>query len=294
MFLRRVFLGFCFLQVSPSLVRLLERPLSASVSVECSRGGVALRRAIKSFVRMKCHAIVLDCSLNGYPTVVRAVYNMFLVAAMRTHCYVQRMAGQGGGGHAAGRNAAHLAACVCEAVEFGARLIHTRTRNKRPHQPPTGTPPPSAAGCGLFTRCVSLAFADGPYGPLPSPSQLLLPLPSPAPCAEAPGHAGQFGHCAVSPLKAVWLGLKGFHAALSRRAGMYGPVLAVLRARIRATEERMERREGQRRRRHAAGNARPGEEGGGAAERPVHEEPPSSRRATPCWTRPHGYDTLTV
>jgi len=231
--------------------------------VECARGGVALRRAVKSFVRMKCHAMVLDGTLNRYTTVVRNVYTMFLVAAMRTHCYLRGMGGHGGGGgHAAGRNAAHVAACVCEAVEFGARLIHTRTRNKRPHQPPTGAAPPSAANCGLFTRCVSLAFVEGgPAGPTPPPGP------------EAAG-VGQFGHCAVSPLKAEWLGLKGFHAALSRRAGMYKPVLAVLRARIRATEERMERRDGQRRRRHAAGNARPGEEGGGTAERPVTEDIP--------------------
>jgi hypothetical protein len=58
-------------------------------------------------VRTKCHAIVLDGSINSYPSgidiikaitifslsklVLESVYTMFLVAAMRTACYIRKI-----------------------------------------------------------------------------------------------------------------------------------------------------------------------------------------------------------
>ena len=107
------------LSLTPSLLSLLY--ISAN-------SGVALRRNLKTFVRMKCHAMVLDSSLNSYPTVVCTVYTMFLMAAMRAHCYIQAVAkGHKGQSHRVPlRNAEHVCACVYEAIQFGARLIHTR------------------------------------------------------------------------------------------------------------------------------------------------------------------------
>ena len=87
-----------------------------------------MRRAIKTFVRMKCHAMVLDSSLNSYPTVLRTVYTMFLLAAMRTHCYIKAVAKghKGQHHHTPLHHAVHVCTCVYEAIQFGARLIHTR------------------------------------------------------------------------------------------------------------------------------------------------------------------------
>jgi hypothetical protein len=111
------------IKIRPSLDRTLERPLSSSVTIEATRPGISLRRSIKGFVRMKCHAMVLDAALNSYPTVLRTVYRMFLFAAMRTHNYLKSM-----NKAAMKRNVLHLCRSVYEAVMFGARLIHSRTR----------------------------------------------------------------------------------------------------------------------------------------------------------------------
>jgi hypothetical protein len=107
-------------KIRPDYKRLLDLPMRHWVTVDCTQPGTALRRAIKGFVRMKCHSLVLvsdgsystalgkihvscylnyfvvlwsscqqDSSLNTFPTVVRTVYTIFLVAAMRTHAYVR-------------------------------------------------------------------------------------------------------------------------------------------------------------------------------------------------------------
>ena len=113
------------LEIKPCMRRMLERPLRASVSVEAMQSGLALRRAMKSFVKTKCQAIVLDASLNSYSTVYQSIYTLFLVAAMRTQIYVQHMQG-----FRISKNVSFLIECIVEAVFFGARLIHSRTSKR--------------------------------------------------------------------------------------------------------------------------------------------------------------------
>lgn len=72
------------LQVTPSFQRLLENPINQSLLIDGWKMGVGLRKAMKCFVRMKCHAIFLDNSINRYSTVVGTVYEMYLMVAVRT------------------------------------------------------------------------------------------------------------------------------------------------------------------------------------------------------------------
>ena len=76
------------LQVSPSFQRLLENPINRSLLIDGCKVGVGLRKAMKSFVRMKCHAIYLDRMINWYSTVVSTVYEMYLMVAMRTMAHL--------------------------------------------------------------------------------------------------------------------------------------------------------------------------------------------------------------
>jgi telomerase reverse transcriptase len=146
------------LEVRPSVARLLERPLRNSITVECSNTGRALRRAIKSFVRSKCHGIVLDSSLNRNVTVLHSVYSIFLVAAMRSHSFLTRLGPQG-----IQCNIFHVVRCIYAGIIFGARLVHSRTKTKRIrcsadsfYVSATSKDDDAEADCRLFKKSVSM------------------------------------------------------------------------------------------------------------------------------------------
>lgn len=154
------------LEVTCHFVRILERPLLSSVLVEFTRSGAAFKRAIKTFMRTKCHAIVLDAQLNSKPTVACTLYTMYLVVAMRTHAYLKHLR------QATGQqtNPAHIQSCITEGIMFGARLIYTRTARKSCRKLHLGSSAsqyhggvgneedehlsPSAVDLRLFSECV--------------------------------------------------------------------------------------------------------------------------------------------
>lgn len=240
------------LEISNSLVRLFERPLTSSISVECAHSGLAVRLCIKSLVRMKCHAIVLDSELNLYPTVLKTVYSMFLVAAMRTHAYLKALHRNSKGI----KNSTYLCTCIDEAIQFGARLIHSRTRfqKKQPLNLGDGRLRGNDKVSSLFTRCVSLAFDPTRGSGSEGVSGLKGGLQGGAGSKVGPdvklGSKGSFGveggafeesfgTCLVTFNQAIWLGLKAFKTVLSHRPGSYNKTLKFLQNRINTIEKRI-------------------------------------------------------
>ncbi len=115
------------LEWKPSFCRMLEIPLKYSVDrmsfQNGGRGvtqGTLLRRVMKAYMRTKTHALVLDTEvINTVPTVVQNIYTIFLMAAMRTHCYLLKS--DGGLSKVIGTNTFFLCHCIDEAIIFGAR-----------------------------------------------------------------------------------------------------------------------------------------------------------------------------
>jgi len=195
------------LEIKPCMKRMLERPLRLATSVECGQTGLVLRRAIKSFVRTKCHAIVLDSSINSYTTVCRSVYTIFLVAAMRTHVCIRAMQS-----FYISKNAAYIVQCIDEAIVFGARLIHSRTSKRSNRMLVLGAendyetseqPDASASKAHFFVH--KSIDVNG---------------------SEA------HGRCDVSHRRAVWLGFRAFLSVLSKRNGHYYEVIKAIRAKL--------------------------------------------------------------
>lgn len=114
------------LEVTPDFRRLLERPLEFSVNCEYSKSGQALQKAIKSFIRMKCHAIILDSAINSKVTVLKSLYSIYIVSGMRMIKFLDKLKLA-----KITISAWHLAHSIMEGISFGAKLIVTRTENKR-------------------------------------------------------------------------------------------------------------------------------------------------------------------
>lgn len=129
------------LALGPDNRRLLsERPLQHSFVTYSKSPGRSLRKCIKNFIRMKCHALILDARLNPADAVRKSVMSIFLVAAMRTVCYVRRLRMLSSGGPSIGEgsesckskkgiNLDFIYRSVVEGIRFGCRLLRSRTRN---------------------------------------------------------------------------------------------------------------------------------------------------------------------
>lgn len=114
------------MELRPDLQRLLSRSLASSISIEANHPGMAFRRAIKSFFRMKCHALVLDTDMNSETTVLDSVVNLYQLTAARSLAYYQRL-------HRTYRvllTPVYVLRCIREGILFAARLIPTRMRRK--------------------------------------------------------------------------------------------------------------------------------------------------------------------
>jgi hypothetical protein len=215
------------LEVKPCMRRVLERPLRLSTSVECVQPGLALRRAIKSFVRMKCHAIVLDSSLNSYSTVYRTIYMLHLVAAMRTHVFIASM-------HAFDpeKNSAYIIQCIVEAVSFGARLTHSRTSEKVNRELRFG----ADEDWDPITH--SPDAADSQY---PSKnSEVFRSLTAPTLSLQS----SYTGVCPVSHQQALWLGFHAFWTVLNKRRGRYNTVAHALKNSLTILERGLKNHDG--------------------------------------------------
>ena len=114
------------LELTCNFGKILDLPLAHSVVVEHSvKPGQAFRRAIKTFMKSKCHALVLDARLNSKLTVVRTIYSMFLVSASRTVAYLDKIRSS----HRRMRSM-YIVECITEAIIFGCKLIKSRTARK--------------------------------------------------------------------------------------------------------------------------------------------------------------------
>lgn len=173
------------LEVTCHFARLLDRPLVHSVMVECSQTGAALRRAIKTFMRMKCHAIVLDAALNGKRTVVQTLYTMYLIVALRTEAYLDQLRTT----LPPIRNHRHLLRCIIEGVTFGTRLIRTRTVKKVVRRLEI------SSGAGNYEDQWAQQEATSNQTSQPSPDEPDLPLFTDCVAAADPD---RFGSCEVS------------------------------------------------------------------------------------------------
>lgn len=114
------------LEISPDFSRILGNKLSSSISVDFLNRGLSLRRCIKSFFRTKCHAIFLDKSINSRVTVLKSIYNSFLVTSLRADAYLKRL-----GSNFHMENSSYILRCIIEAVDYGSRLVRSRTMRKK-------------------------------------------------------------------------------------------------------------------------------------------------------------------
>lgn len=53
--------------------------------------GTTLRKRLFSFLRPKCHAILLDARINSIAVVRLNIYQAFLLAAIKLHCYTRAL-----------------------------------------------------------------------------------------------------------------------------------------------------------------------------------------------------------
>ena len=51
--------------------------------------GNTLRRRLYSFLRPKCHGVLLDTRINSVQTVWLNIYQAFMLAAIKFHCYTR-------------------------------------------------------------------------------------------------------------------------------------------------------------------------------------------------------------
>jgi len=197
------------LEIKPCMKRMLERPLRFATNIESGQAGLVLRRVMKSFVRTKCHAIVLDSTLNSYTTVSRSVYTLFLVAAMRTHVCVRAMQS-----FSVAKNSTYIVQCIIEAVFFGARLIHSRTSKRSNREIIFGADSEDTE----FVQNDDDANTKNAYLRVHN----IIGVRN----SDAPGR------CDVSHRQAVWLGFRAFITVLSKRNGLYNKVVKAIRNKL--------------------------------------------------------------
>jgi hypothetical protein len=83
---------------------------------------------MKSFVRMKCHALVLDSEINSYQRISRTVYRIYVVAALRTMSAMKQINALTN--RLQSRSLAFIVRCIVDAIKFGSKLIQSRIRHR--------------------------------------------------------------------------------------------------------------------------------------------------------------------
>jgi telomerase reverse transcriptase len=99
-----------------------------------------LPERICGFLKPKCAAIFFDESINGKVTVRVNVYQLFLMAAMKTHSYVAAASAIPGCEHISSLT---LYRAITYAVRFGQMLIQRHSAGARVHCGSTGRLPKS-------------------------------------------------------------------------------------------------------------------------------------------------------
>jgi hypothetical protein len=213
------------LEVSSSTTRILGNHLCTSLSVDCKNPGKALRKVIKSFVRSKCFAITLDSKLNSEKSVFATIYRMFLISSLRTHAYLTIKDKS-----SVLKNSTYISSCVAEAVVFGARLIHSRTKLLPSKQGRSRTslcdedfdadidfesPEPGSFYAIVLNMHINTSDSFYDYDDDNIGGNTLNTSP----------YSGLFGECAIGYRQAIWIGLDAFILAFNHRKAVYGNVI---------------------------------------------------------------------
>jgi len=198
------------LEVSPDLSRLVSLPLKHSILVDNMNGNLGLIRAVHSFIRSKSHSIVLDGHINRSTVVARSVHKIFLIAAMRTLCYIKQMRKK-----ATTIKHIHqdhcLAQILLKAIKWGVGVVYSRSQRykravKRVREKEVNKEfEPSLE---IIEREVKRDYDD--YYPL------------------------SFTHF-------QWLGMHAYITALSHRRGLYYPVLQLLSRHLKKYEKTLKK-----------------------------------------------------
>jgi len=112
------------LSVSPDISRMMGRSLHQNISVSSSFNGQSLRRSIKSLIRMKIHAIILDPRISSMDCIIQSLFSMFCLAGWRVREYIHRV-------FYLSKNPMNLhfiEQCLVDGIYFGARLVRSRLR----------------------------------------------------------------------------------------------------------------------------------------------------------------------
>ncbi|XP_021912651.1 telomerase reverse transcriptase isoform X2 [Carica papaya] len=82
----------CTLEVQGDYRRYLNNHLSSTLTI-CWQGkpGCSLKRKLCCFMRPKCHPVFLDSNINSAAVVRLNIYQVFLLCAMKFHCYVSEI-----------------------------------------------------------------------------------------------------------------------------------------------------------------------------------------------------------
>ena len=191
------------LEVQPSMTRILSHHLRFSINTECIMPAQAIRRAIKSYVRMKCHPLVLDGIINSFSTVFRNIYEIFLISAMRTHAYLTSMKHV----FVLHKNYEYLALCIEEAILFVAHLAETIVMKKNRKR--------------LVLERASTT--EGEDDDIRDSTRLNEKI------GDTTTIQANEGHCPVKRDQIIWLGFLAFGTAFERRNALYSRVNSILR-----------------------------------------------------------------
>ena len=208
------------LEVRPSMARLLSRHLRFSINAECISPAQALRRALKSYVRMKCHPIVLDGVINSFSTVYRNIYEIFIVAAMRMHACITSMKHV----FVLSKNNEFLALCIEEAILFVAHLAGTIIIKKGRKRL-------------VLEREDHIEETEGAFiQGIDDTEQKAEPDEKVMARQEHLNGRTKDGCCPVSRDQIIWLGFLAFSTVLERHKALYARIYSIIRKK-RAVQE---------------------------------------------------------
>ncbi|XP_047341368.1 telomerase reverse transcriptase isoform X2 [Impatiens glandulifera] len=89
-----MFINCSTLEVQADYTRYLETHLSSTLTVNWQgKPGKHLKRKLRDYLLPKCHPIFYDSNINSAAVVRLNIYQVFLLCAMKFHCYVRDISG---------------------------------------------------------------------------------------------------------------------------------------------------------------------------------------------------------
>jgi telomerase reverse transcriptase len=112
------------LQIQPDFKRIIKLTSSITSVAQIRH----LKGAVCNWIRMKCHTLVLDTSLNSLSSAMESVYHVYSVAAYRMAVSMDKLRVHNRG--LAKLSEGYTLRCIRECILYGARLIHARTYSR--------------------------------------------------------------------------------------------------------------------------------------------------------------------